>query len=68
MTTSAIFLGKVSDYEEFTYSFINEYQLKKLRVKIIARMERDCRRYVKYERHLRKAIISGRYSMERLEN
>lgn len=68
MTTSAIFLAKVSDYEEFTYYFVNEYQLKKLRNKIIARMEKDCRRYVKYERHLRRAIISGRYSMERLED
>lgn len=68
MTTSAIFLAKVSDYEGFTYSFINENQLKRLQTRLIARMEKDCRRYVKYERHLRKAIISGRYSMERLKD
>lgn len=74
----AIYLGKVSDYSSFQYRFLSEHNLKALKDRRIAHYramiealeqdDKDFRRYLKYEAKLRRAILSKRYSNERLEH
>lgn len=73
----AIYLGKVSDHRTFQYSFLSKDNLDALKARQIAHyramieaIEQDTRdfdRYLRYERKLRKMIISGRYKYERLK-
>ena len=72
----AIYLGKVSDHSTFQYRFLSERNLKALKDRRIAHYkamiealeqdDKEFRRYLKYEAKLRRAILSGRYSNERL--
>ena len=74
----AIYLGKVSDYASFQYNFLSRRNLDTLKARRIAHyramieaIERDTKdfdRYLRYEKKLRKMILSGRYNYERLEH
>lgn len=73
----AIYLGKVSDHASFQYRFLSEGDLKALKdrriahyramIKAIEDDTKDFNRYLRYERKLRKMIVSGRYNYERLK-
>lgn len=72
-----IYLGKVSDYTSFQYRFLSEGDLNALKdrriaqyramIKAIEEDTRDFERYLRYERKLRKMILSERYTYERLK-
>lgn len=71
----AIYLGKISDHASFQYRFLSESDLDALKARRITRYQsmieavkqnKDFDRYLRYERKLRKMIVSGRYNYERL--